>query len=216
MPVWRLALFGAAAGSADAASFITAGAFTANMTGNTILLAIAVVQGPLAHIVRPAVALLSYVGGVMLGARLSARRPQRILVLELVLAACSALAAYLGVRSSDPWHSLLIVPFAATMMGLQSAWLKASGIRGVSTTFMTGTWTSLVFDYSAGALRSVDRARGYIIAAVFAGAALAALLATRLPPAMGLPPLLALAIAMLGAKVPAKAGPAGSREPATR
>ena len=189
--LWRLALLAAVAGCVDALSLITAGVFTANMTGNTIVLAVAAVQGQSRHVLLAALSLACYAGGVALGARVGARRPRLILMADLALAAGYAVAWYVGAGSIGAW---LLVATAATMMGLQSAWLKASGVHGVSTTYMTGTWTEFVFDYAAASMRSVDRVRGSVIVALFGGAVIAALLVARFPEAAGSLPLVLLVV----------------------
>src|SRR5260370_29089350 len=61
-------LFTWAEGSVDAISFQTAHVFSANMTGNAVLLGISVGQGKGAAAVSSLIALLAFVGGVVLGA----------------------------------------------------------------------------------------------------------------------------------------------------
>ena len=69
----RLLMLAASAGSADGWSYFGFGhAFVANMTGNTVLLGLAVFQphGDLAH---PAIALASYAAGTMIGSFLTGK-----------------------------------------------------------------------------------------------------------------------------------------------
>ena len=69
----RLLVLAASAGSADAWSYFGLGhAFVANMTGNTVMLGLAVFQdhGDMLH---PAIALGCYAGGAMLGSLLTER-----------------------------------------------------------------------------------------------------------------------------------------------
>jgi uncharacterized membrane protein YoaK (UPF0700 family) len=190
--VWQLAWLAAVAGCVDALSLTTAGVFTANMTGNTIVLAVAVVRGESRHVLLAAISLAGYVASVAFGARMGARRPHLILATEFAVAAGYAVAWYIDAGSIGTW---LLVAIAAVMMGLQSAWLNASGVHDVSTTYMTGTWTGFIFDYAATAMGSVDRARASVIAAFFGGAVIAALLAGRFHAAAGSLPLVLLVVA---------------------
>ena len=61
-------LFTAVAGSVDAITYLTAHVFTANMTGNAVLLGIAAGQGKGAAAASSLIALLAFVSGVLLGA----------------------------------------------------------------------------------------------------------------------------------------------------
>jgi uncharacterized membrane protein YoaK (UPF0700 family) len=63
-----------AAGSADAVSFLGLGrVFTANMTGNLVLLGIAIGQGQFEGPVRSVIALAGFAAGVLIGVRLTAK-----------------------------------------------------------------------------------------------------------------------------------------------
>jgi uncharacterized membrane protein YoaK (UPF0700 family) len=90
MPLWQLVLLAANAGCFDALSLTTADVFTANMTGNTIILAVACVRGDSPRSLFAAAALLAYLAGVGAGARIGQRRPRTILVVEVLLAALYA------------------------------------------------------------------------------------------------------------------------------
>jgi uncharacterized membrane protein YoaK (UPF0700 family) len=155
--VWLLGL-ALAGGVLDATSYIGLGkVFTANMTGNTVLLAVALARGNGADAARSAVALGGFsVGaaiGVMVteaGARPWPARPEAALVLEmLALAALLVLWAVVGV----PAIRYALVAIAGAVMGLQSAAVRASDIRGVTTTYMTSTLLNAI-------ARLVERVRG--------------------------------------------------------
>jgi|SRR5579884_1022943 len=134
----------AGAGATDAASYLGLGhVFTANMTGNTVLLALAAVKGSGADALRSATALggfsLGVAGGVaVLGAR---RRRWPALAARAFALETIALAALLGL-----WEAVGVRParfaliaLAAAAMGAQSAAVRASDVRGVNTTYMTST-----------------------------------------------------------------------------
>jgi len=135
-----------AAGYVDAVSYLALGrVFTANMTGNTVLLGLALVQGDGGAVVRTALALGAFVGGTGIGAWLvhrsevPARWPRGVTIALGV--ECVLLAALAGDRSS-----LLVgrVALAALAMGIQSAAARRLDVFGIATTFVTGTLTSLV------------------------------------------------------------------------
>ena len=141
--LWLLGL-ALAGGVLDATSYISLGrVFTANMTGNTVLLAIAVARGSGADAARSAVALGGFSVGAAVGVMLIASNidpwPARAggaLLLELAaLGALLVLWAVLGVAAIR----YLLIAVAGSVMGLQSAAVRASDIRGVNTTYMTST-----------------------------------------------------------------------------
>jgi uncharacterized membrane protein YoaK (UPF0700 family) len=142
------------AGCVDAVSYLGLGhIFTANMTGNTVLLGLSLGQAQWFAALRSAVALAGYLVGVAGGALLIDRAPRRglwppavttICACELLLlAALSVAGALLRVPTAGATVNLLIV-LAAAAMGLQSVAVTALGIRGVTTTYITGTWTALM------------------------------------------------------------------------
>jgi uncharacterized membrane protein YoaK (UPF0700 family) len=81
----------------DAVGYLTVGLFTANMTGNTVLLGIALGQGSWYTAVRGALALICFVTGAV-GSTLLRHRFRRVgsaLALESALIT-AALAAWIG------------------------------------------------------------------------------------------------------------------------
>jgi len=135
-----------AGGTVDAGTYLGLGhAFPANMTGNTVLLTIAVAKGTGAELVRSAAALGGFCLGVAGGTALlreGARRwPQgawATFALEtLALALLLACWLVFGVGT----HFGLIAA-ASLAMGAQSAAVRASKVGGVSTTYVTGTLTT--------------------------------------------------------------------------
>src|SRR5258708_16353644 len=72
-------LFTWAAGSVDAIMYLAGRVFTANMTGNAVLLGIAAGQGRSTEAVRSVIALLAFAAGIVIGAVLlgDGGRPNR-------------------------------------------------------------------------------------------------------------------------------------------
>jgi uncharacterized membrane protein YoaK (UPF0700 family) len=150
----RLLILAVTAGSADGWSYSGLGhAFVANMTGNTVLLGIAVFQnhGDLLH---PAISLACYAAGALLGSLLAGdvdaevQWPKAIswtLMLEglLLLGAQTGwMAVQLHARRSPNLHVLLGI--VALAIGIQSGAMVQLKIPGIVTTYITGTWTTML------------------------------------------------------------------------
>jgi uncharacterized membrane protein YoaK (UPF0700 family) len=151
--VATLIILTAVGGYVDAVSYLGLGrVFTAAMTGNTVLLALAVVERDWNAVLRSATALVGFVAGVALGqlvvGRFEARThwPRAVssgLAVELMLLGVLAVAWY----ESPPqptvvtWHVPIAV--SALAMGVQSATARRLGVAAVSTTYVTGTLSSL-------------------------------------------------------------------------
>jgi uncharacterized membrane protein YoaK (UPF0700 family) len=151
----RLVFLAASAGSADGWSYFGLGhAFVANMTGNTVLLGLAVFQkrGDMLH---PFLCLLGYGVGVAIGSRMAGRISptgaawpkaiSRALLLEgLVLLAAEAAWIALHLHPIS-WPALtLLLPVVALAIGVQSGAMVQLKLPGVVTTYITGTWTTLL------------------------------------------------------------------------
>lgn len=146
----------AAAGSADAVSYLGLGrVFTANMTGNLVLLGIAIGQFQLAGSVRSVIALAGFAAGVLIGVRVTATTEPpavwpRSVTLAL-LAEVGLLTAFLAtweIVGDNPAALPLdiLVALSAGAMGLQAAAARRLHVVGVTTVFVTGMLTSLVAD----------------------------------------------------------------------
>jgi uncharacterized membrane protein YoaK (UPF0700 family) len=135
-----------AAGYVDAISYLALGrVFTANMTGNTVLLGLSLVQGDADGAGRALLALVGFLLGGAAGAWIAYRGPSEegwprgvtiALIVECVLLATLA----------NDQSSILAgrVTLAAVAMGIQSAAARRLDIFGVATTFVTGTLTNLI------------------------------------------------------------------------
>jgi len=150
-----LFLLALSAGSADAWSYLGLGhAFVANMTGNTVLLGIAVFQenGDLLH---PCTSMIAYVIGVSIASyftrntragALWAKSISAMLGIEALLliaaeAGWVALHHYLG--SSATPLKLALLATVALAVGLQSGAMLQLNVPGIVTTYITGTLTQL-------------------------------------------------------------------------
>lgn len=143
-----------AAGSVDAISYLGLGqVFTAMMTGNTVLLGLAVAQGQALAALRSVLALGGFCAGVAAGALIAQRsRPQQdwppavtaALALEGVILGIFAATWHLIGAPRSPGVVHVLIVLSGFAMGIQSAGVQRLGVSGVTTTYITGTLTNLV------------------------------------------------------------------------
>lgn len=148
-----LLAFTLAAGALDAASYIGLGrVFTANMTGNTALFAIALVKGDGSGVARSGTALVGFCLGVAVGVLTRGPAAEQLWLVRVRWTVAIGLLALVGLAvgwtlaGPKPTGSALypLIGAAAIAMGLQSAANRPSHLKGVPTTYMTGTITRMV------------------------------------------------------------------------
>ena len=153
-----------AAGSLDAIGFLALGhVFTANMTGNTVLLGLHVAQEQGAAAVRSLIALLGFGVGLVIGALIVERSadaapwPKAVtqaLALEVLILAVFAIGSYLTAVIREVWEAQTLIALSAIAMGMQSAAARRLDVPGIATTYLTGTFTSAVTGLVAKSGRS--------------------------------------------------------------
>jgi len=153
------------AGYVDVIGYLAlGGVFTANMTGNTVLLGLHLSLEQGAALVRALVALGGFGAGLLIGAVIVERARgggawpgsvSQALVLEIAVLGLFALGWHLmgADRSSGRLH--ILIALLAAAMGIQSAAVRRLDVPGIATTYMTGTLTSAVTGLVAGR-RSVE------------------------------------------------------------
>ncbi|MGH8961089.1 MAG: YoaK family protein [Jatrophihabitantaceae bacterium] len=175
------------AGATDSIGFLAlGGAFTSVMTGNLVLLGISAAHadGSLAR--HTVTAILCYVLGCILGARLAgiARDGDRVWPAQITRALTVELAVF-GVYALGWWITdgrpvgavqLGLLAVNAVGLGIQSSAVQRFGVSGLSTTYMTGTLTTLIVRLTSGhRLRDVMDS-GQILLALIGGAVLSGVL----------------------------------------
>jgi uncharacterized membrane protein YoaK (UPF0700 family) len=144
-----------AAGLVDAISYLELGhVFTAMMTGNTVLLALAIGQGEVMAALRSTLALAAFsvgaAGSAMVLLRGGARREwppivTATLALEgAVLGVFGALWHLKGAAARSDVLILVLIVLSGFAMGIQAAAVRHLGVPGVASTYITGTLTSLM------------------------------------------------------------------------
>jgi uncharacterized membrane protein YoaK (UPF0700 family) len=150
-----LLLLTSTAGYVDAVSYLgLERVFTANMTGNTVLLGLALVQEDSQAAIRSGLALVGFVGGCVLGAWIVERGQSRSLwptatTVALALEWCLLLAFAAAWYATTSVLSLAaatpaLIGLSALAMGVQSAAVRRLDVSGIATTYITGTLTNLV------------------------------------------------------------------------
>jgi uncharacterized membrane protein YoaK (UPF0700 family) len=158
-----LLLLTLAAASVDAISYLGLGhVFTAMMTGNTVLLGLALAQGEVLAALRSILALIGFTVGVFVGAIIVQRESEpaewpaavtAALAFETLILAIFAATSMLFDSTRAVIIYLLII-LSAFAMGIQSAAVRRLGVPGIATTYITGTLTTLMVDL-LGWLRSI-------------------------------------------------------------
>jgi uncharacterized membrane protein YoaK (UPF0700 family) len=172
--------------------------FTANMTGNAVLLGLAIGQAQELRVVRSVVALLGFVAGVGLGARLVDPGQERVVWSSRITRALGVEAALLTVFGVGWWavgprpagtELAGLIALSAMAMGVQSAAARRCAVSGVATTYITGTLTGLMAELAALSTPPLDWGRSAaVLAALVAGAAAGALAQARFPLAAAILP----------------------------
>ena len=189
-------------GLVDAVSYLALGrVFTANMTGNVVLLGFGIAGSGGLPVVAPLVSLAAFVvgagaGGVVVG-RLGARHPALVaggLAIEVSLLAVAAVVAAAITVRANAFSGDLLIALMALAMGARSAIVQRIGVPGMPTTVVTMTLAGLASELARTRRPSQDSVR--LLAAVlamFAGALAGALL---LKSSLSAPLLAAAALAL--------------------
>jgi len=178
----------AVTGLVDAVSFLSLGrVFTANMTGNVVILAFATARVPGLSIVRSLTALLAFLVGAILGGRIMARAgvasqirfAARAFVLEVVFLSVASFCS-IGYRSDLLEHSFqpfALIALTALAMGTRNAAVRKLAIPDLTTTVLTLTITGIGADsWLANGNNPRLARRVASLAAMFLGAALGAVI----------------------------------------
>ena len=174
----------AVTGLVDAVSFLSLGhVFTANMTGNIVLLAFASTRIPQVSLAGSITALLGFLAGAAAGGRIMAgasagaqlRAASSVFALEIVFLVGATLAAlgYSVVSSPHFLRLYAMIAFTAIAMGMRNAAVRKLAVPDLTTTVLTLTITGLAADSSlAHGTNPRLQWRIAAVVAMFAGAAL--------------------------------------------
>ncbi|MFI9782837.1 YoaK family protein [Kitasatospora sp. NPDC051984] len=172
-----LALFGLtmASGLIDAVSYLGLGhVFTANMTGNVVVIAFALAGAPGFSVAASVTSLGAFLLGAVLAGRFttgrSTGRLRTALALEVALHGAAAAVAFAWtVEGSAARYA--VITLGAVAMGIRNGTVRALGVPDLTTTVLTLTLTGLAADSRlAGGTAPRQRRRILSVATMLAGA----------------------------------------------
>jgi len=193
-----------AAGCVDALSYLgLSRVFTANMTGNAVLLGLAIGQTEELQVAHSSAAIVGFVAGVLLGARLVGSSRERVVWSSRITAAVGLEALVLAVFAIGWWVTgpasrgsglVGLIVLSGLAMGIQSAVARRLAVPGVSTTYVTGTITALIAELTSVSGAVGDRRRmTAVIGALLVGAVVGGVAQAYARPAAAVVPALVVA-----------------------
>ena len=172
-------------GLIDAASFLGLGhVFTANMTGNVVLLGFGLAGAAQLPVIAPLISLGGFLlgagAGGVLAARLADRHPAHIaaaLAIEATLIGVAAIVTALIDVDINGASGDCVIAVLACAMGVRNATTRRLAVPDVTTTVLTGTLTSLAAGLPLfGGTGEGTARRGAAALSMLAGAVAGALL----------------------------------------
>ncbi len=175
-------------GATDAIGLMAlGGAFTSVMTGNLVILGVSASTADGVLAISSGGAIVAFCAGAALGARLAGSpasgdwiwpRPVTVaLAVELVLLAAYAAGWWITGGQPGTAVSLALLFAMSAALGIQSSTVQRFGVSGMSTTYLTGTLTTVVMRLAAGrGVREVWHSIEILVGLVIGAAAGAGLL----------------------------------------
>lgn len=175
-----------ASGLVDAVCYLGLGrVFTANMTGNVVVLGFAAAGAAGFSVPATLTSLALFLVGAVCASRVAKRLPaghrSRLLLIaigtETVFVGASALIAFLVPSVGQGWPRYLVIALLAFAMGVRNATVRRLAIPDMTTTVLTMTLTGLAADsFLAGGDNRGSARRSAAVLAMLAGAILSAAL----------------------------------------
>ncbi|HEX3840780.1 MAG TPA: YoaK family protein [Acidimicrobiales bacterium] len=202
MLLWTLTVLTVVSGLVDAVSYLGLGhVFTANMTGNVVLLGFAAAGAPGFSISASLASLGSFLVGAACAGRLTLHitsRRQWLLTAMAVEGVFSGGAAAVASSTStigSGWPRYAVIALLAFAMGVRNSTIRRLAVPDVTTTVLTMTLTGLAADSTlAGGNNPKVGRRTTAVAAMLAGAFIGAILFLHQGATI---PLTAVAVAVL-------------------
>ncbi len=175
-------------GLTDAAGYLTlGGAFSSVMTGNMVLLGLSLGSAAGMLALHAGAAVLAFVCGCAIGTRIAGtartddpiwpRAVTRALTLQAAAMAIYAVAWWGAGGRTGPVLQVVLLAVNALALGVQSSAVQRFGVPGLSTTYLTGTLTTVVSRLVSGRpLREIGHSLA-ILTALIAGAVVGTLIA---------------------------------------
>jgi uncharacterized membrane protein YoaK (UPF0700 family) len=199
-------------GCTDAVGFLAlGGAFTSVMTGNMVLLGLSLGRHDGTGIAHAGLAIVFFMVGCALGARIAgaAKKDQpiwpasvtRALTIQAGLTAVFAIGWWSAGSHPGDDLQLALLLVNAVALGTQSTTVQRFGVAGLSTTYLTGTLTTLVGRLARHhKLRDVGHS-ALLLLGLIGGATAGCLLVLHAPVLVPVLPLVCVSAAVLGGKL---------------
>jgi uncharacterized membrane protein YoaK (UPF0700 family) len=171
-------------GLVDAVSYLGLGrVFTANMTGNIVVLGFAAAGAPGFSMAATLTSLGAFLAGAVLAGQATRRISSRSRLLvtamgvEAVAVGVAAIVAYQASTVATGWGRYTAIAVLAVAMGVRNAVIRHLSVRDMTTTVLTQTLTGLAADSSlAGGGNPRAGRRSAAVAAMLTGAIVGAAL----------------------------------------
>jgi uncharacterized membrane protein YoaK (UPF0700 family) len=174
-------------GLVDAVSYLGLGhVFTANMTGNVVLLGFGIAGAGGLPVVAPLISLGAFLVGGFAGGALADRVAERhdlwigaTLAIEVAFVTASGIVAVAARLHPATFAGDLVIALLAVAMGVRNATVRKLGVPDLTTTVLTMTLTGLSSELAAsggGGSRTATVRRVAAVVTMLAGAVVGALL----------------------------------------
>jgi uncharacterized membrane protein YoaK (UPF0700 family) len=165
-------------GVVDAVCYLGLGrVFTANMTGNVVVLGFAAAGAPGFSVPASLTSLLVFLAGAVAGGRISQQVSPRSRLLAVAIwcesgfVAVAAVVAFLAGNVAAGWGRYTVIAILAFAMGIRNAAIRHLAIPDMTTTVLTQTLTGLAADsFLAGGASTRAGRRSAAVVAMAAGA----------------------------------------------
>lgn len=183
--LWLMLVLTFTTGINDAVGYIGLDkVFTGNMTGNVVILGMALVGAPDLPVLGPALALVGFMVGAAIAGRVLRHgtrtwHGRTTVVFGAVAAIMFGLAAIVFAVGDEPSQpvGITVTTLAALAMGLQAATARVIAVKDVTTVVVTSTITGLAADSVFGSGKGGGSARrAAAVVVILAGAAAGAAL----------------------------------------
>ena len=206
--LWLMLTLTFSTGVVDAVGFLGLDqVFTGNMTGNVVLLGMAIAGGSDLPVLRPALALLFFMVGAVIGGRVLRKAPEgwsgrtslTFLTVAVLIGGLAVFTALVDV-TADHLLGSITTSSLALAMGIQAATAKRLKVAEITTVVVTSTITGLASDSRlAGGKSPFWARRALAISLILLGALVgAALLHIDLWVGIALSAVLSLVVTLIG------------------
>jgi uncharacterized membrane protein YoaK (UPF0700 family) len=171
-------------GVVDAVCYLGLGrVFTANMTGNIVILGFAAAGAPGFSVTASLTSLVVFLAGAIVGGRFTKHVTPRSRLLTIAIGSEAALVGVAAVIASQVahvgtgWPRYTVIAFLALAMGIRNSVIRRLAVPDMTTTVLTMTLTGLAADSGlAGGSSPHSVRRTAAVVAMLAGAAVGAAL----------------------------------------